>query len=368
MPYRAVPGPLPFHTVSRRSVMIVGTNPPVSSFHLLMLRCLAVAATAAAVAWLPSPAVASDLEYVVLEADDPVGAVIFLHSWSQGQPADVVLAAAEEGHVEQFIVDAGWTVYVPFHGEDWGTNYGVIDEMVEVAEGDGFDMNPVRLVAVSGGTLTALNWAWRNPDDVGSVQLVTPAYDLGDLYTEDTPDPWPSVRPTLEATFGPDVAAGSAAFDPALHDVEMSVIADRVSVYASRDDEIIEWDELMVWADGLGIDVTASGAPGEPGGFHIFATYTEAWPATVAEWFAAPTSSLYPSEAELRVIVEEWREENRPDLELDPMLEVAVTFCTDETDPMILAMLIDNGELSGNVLDFLTGVCPQVINAADAAL
>lgn len=81
-----------------------------------------------------------------------------------------------------------------------------------------------------------------------------------------------------------------------------------------------------------------------------------------------PAVSLYPSEAELRLVVEEWREENRPDLEFDPMLEVAVTYCTGETDPVILSMLIDNGDLSGNVLDFLTGVCPQVIGAAAAAL
>lgn len=71
----------------------------------------------------------------------------------------------------------------------------------------------------------------------------------------------------------------------------------------------------------------------------------------------------------LSILVEEWREDNRPDIDAPVLLDIATNYCTAEgEDPMIIAMLIDNGDIGGTMLDFLTDICPDLIAIYDAAL
>lgn len=218
-----------------------------------------------------------DADFVVSDASDPVGAVVFLHGWSHGLTVDEVLPVLPATPMVEQIVDAGWSVYMPFLDSDWGTGVDVVEATVEAARGDGFDR--IRIVGVSAGGLTGLNWAWRHPDAFEHLYLVTPVFDLAAVYAADTPESWvsaPSITDSIDARFDGGSFAG---FDPAQNTEAIVAVAGRVSVYAASDDEIIDWASLATWAGELGIDVTVSD------GGHIFATMRPTFTATVDAWF-----------------------------------------------------------------------------------
>lgn len=231
---------------------------------------------------VPTPIAEVDgTQYVVVEADDPQGAVVFLHGWSHGMTAEDILPYTQMTAIVDDIVEAGWTVYAPFLDEDWGTAWESIGDVLDVARADGFS-GGARLVAVSAGAVTALNWAWRNPGNVETVHLITPVFDLAAVHASDTPDGWnvPSMTASIDRHVD-DVAE----FDPARHVDELAQIGYRIGVYAARDDELIDWTALGSWADQIGASVVASAEPGVNGGGHVFATSKPAWAFTSALWF-----------------------------------------------------------------------------------
>jgi len=71
----------------------------------------------------------------------------------------------------------------------------------------------------------------------------------------------------------------------------------------------------------------------------------------------------------LAIIVEEWREDNRPDLDGEELLGIAAKYCSaGGEDPFIVAMLIENEDMSERVLEFLQEICPEMVAIYDAAL
>lgn len=224
-------------------------------------------------------------QLIIEPADDPIGAVVFLHGWSQGLDADNILPTVAAAPVVGQMLAAGWSVYAPFLDSDWGSGLDAVNDAIAEAHVDGFDQ--VRVVGVSAGALTALNWAWRNPDAFTEVYLITPVFDLAAVHAADTPTQWPGV-PSATASIDARYPAGFTDFDPTQHDTEMSVIADRVSVFAARDDEIIDWTSLLEWSTRLGIDVVPSAPEGSFGGGHIFASSLLSFKRTIAGWFGDP--------------------------------------------------------------------------------
>lgn len=236
-------------------------------------------AAAAAVLLCATPV---DAQFVVSEAADPVGAVVFLHGWSQGLTADDILPVLPSTPMVGQLVDAGWSVYMPYLDSDWGSGVDVVSDVVAEARADGHDR--IRVIGVSAGALTGLNWAWRNPDAFDELYLITPVFDLAGLHAADTPVAWTNA-PSITASIDARYPEGFAGFDPAQNTAAVAAIADRVSVFAARDDEVIDWVSLEAWASGLGIDLVPSAAVGENGGGHIFATAKPAFTSTVEGWF-----------------------------------------------------------------------------------
>lgn len=252
-----------------------------------MILSLVAAAAAATLTWSPT-ATTTTTEYTVVHAVEPRGVVVYLHGWSHGMSADEILPLVPETPVVGQLAAAGWSVYAPFLDEDWGSGIEAVETVLEHAEADGYDVGHVRLFGVSSGAATALNWAWRNPDRVADVWVVTPVFDLGAIHELDTPVSWagvPSITESLEERFGPDFDESSEAFDPAEHIDELSALAGRLWVFGARDDELIDWGDLKDWCDDIGVPVAASSAPGELGGGHGFAMYSMSWQIVAQSWF-----------------------------------------------------------------------------------
>jgi pimeloyl-ACP methyl ester carboxylesterase len=229
--------------------------------------------------------------------------VIVLHGWPYSLTPATLLDNTLKGPVFPFDQDAraidvlistGRTVYRPFTGSNWGTNttspsvggtgLAAIDAAVAQAAADGITATTVDLWGTSMGGLNALNWGWRNEADVHGIFLSNPGFDLDYLYDRDSVTTgWGigAVSTSLRAVHGGADKASwlplSEEYDPARQLTEMATIADRCSVFSSRDDEVVPWDDLVTWCDGLGIPLTASAPDGESGGGHLTAPSKAGW-------------------------------------------------------------------------------------------
>lgn len=257
-----------------------------------MMFTFVAAAAAATLTWSPTATTTAEVEFSVVHAVEPRGVVVYLHGWSHGLTADDILPMVPETPVVGQLASAGWSVYAPFLDEDWGTGIDTVDEVLEQATADGYDTTRVRLFGVSSGAATALNWAWRNPDRVADIWVVTPVFDLDAIHELDTPVSWagvPSITASLDERYGPDFDEQSEAYDPAEHVDELEALAGRLWVFGARDDELIDWGRLEDWCDDIGVPVAASSRPGELGGGHGFAMYSVSWQIVATSWFGETT-------------------------------------------------------------------------------
>lgn len=195
--------------------------------------------------------------------------VIGLHGWPQAAGRTHLLGLLVHPSNVAGILAAGHPVYFPFTGSNWGASAapgGVgagnagIDAAVALATADGHS-GPVHLFGTSMGGCNALNWAWRNPTGTAGVYLVAPAVDLTGTGTALT-----AIGDSIAAAH-PD---GYGAFDAVQNVAAVAPLADRISAFGARDDELVPWASLAGFAADAGFPLEASAPEGEPGGGHFF--------------------------------------------------------------------------------------------------
>lgn len=133
-----------------------------------------------------------------------------------------------------------------------------IDDTIVWAGADlGADIDRVSFVGDSRGATTALNWAWRNPSQLGAAVLRIPAVNLAAIHARDMP---PGVAAEIDAAW-PGGFAGADPSEPA-NITAIAPIADRCRVWLSTDDPFIPPAEVDTWADATGVQTRSLGATG----------------------------------------------------------------------------------------------------------
>jgi pimeloyl-ACP methyl ester carboxylesterase len=140
-------------------------------------------------------------------------------------------------------------------GSTWGNDnaWDAVDDVVVWAGSTyGTRTDKVRLIGESMGTLTVLNWAWRNPSKVAGIALRSPVVNL-ELLRDQNPL---GLGAAAEAAYG-----GTAGFNAALptHDPSKNtgLIAQfgrRVKLWYALSDDIVPPSSVTSFAAAIGAE------------------------------------------------------------------------------------------------------------------
>lgn len=224
--------------------------------------------------------------------------VISLHGWSADSPGANILdgATANTEGTTAALMATGRTQYTPWCGANWGRNTitypslggtgrKAIDDCLEQAAADGLDTSTVDLIGTSAGGCNTLNWAWRNPTKVHAIYLEAPVVNLVDVYRNSEAfildHDFPSIRESMRQVHGGTDEATwlplSAPFDPYRNMNLIAPFGNRIFIWSARDDSLIDWSTLVLFATEIGAQLHPSGPPGTAGGDHFFTHLMAAW-------------------------------------------------------------------------------------------
>lgn len=217
--------------------------------------------------WM-APGLRGSTRYVRLQSgnhDPSLRPVISLHGWStaawQEAIAGVVAGHDTTGMPYDALLATGRTVYIPFTGPCFGrtlasmvtptevttlggTGIEAVGHMISQAEDDGLDFNTVDLIGGSMGACNAINWAKDNPSLVHRIYCYVPAIEFSSLY-----DLGGGIATSLLYAYGgaskTAFMTNSAARDP--YRMDLSSIADKISVVASNPDALIRYAGVASW-------------------------------------------------------------------------------------------------------------------------
>lgn len=226
--------------------------------------------------------------------DPSLTPVVMLH----GQPGDEVWSETLTGQaasqqVLSACLAAGYTVWAPFTGRNWGhpTNLGPpgtggtgLTAIDDIHTATGADR--VHLSGVSMGGVNAFVWAWNNPGKVASIRIYAAVWSLVNLY-DFSPDFAASLDTVYGSTDRASFLVASADYDPVRNAEAVAPVGPRVSMLMARDDTVVGWEGLDGWAAAAQVgQLQPSAPPGSPGGGHLFwaagADYNEF---DALEWF-----------------------------------------------------------------------------------
>jgi pimeloyl-ACP methyl ester carboxylesterase len=146
----------------------------------------------------------------------------------------------------------------------WGNDdfLAAFDDALDFAESIyGLSTTQVAILGLSMGGM-ALNWVWRNPTRVRACALVIPAVALEAIHDADPI----GLAEFIELAYT-DLAGLEAAYathDPSHPDnVEaLAPLADRIRIWYSTDDNVIDAADVEAFASATGIAATQIGAVG----------------------------------------------------------------------------------------------------------
>jgi pimeloyl-ACP methyl ester carboxylesterase len=201
--------------------------------------------------------------------------VIFCHAFPDEQSATAIIDANLALGLYS-LTSTGRTIIVPWCGANWGhpttshpaggTGLGAIDDALDYAGVIGLP-DRANLVGVSMGGLNALRWAETNPDNFGAARLFVPVVDMMSMY--DQAGYQTSLAQVWSTGGRAAFEAATAGVDPVRNAADYTGIADRITVFAARDDTVIDWDSLEGFCNDTGIELTPSADEGLPGGGHL---------------------------------------------------------------------------------------------------